>query len=209
MKSIIMTLMIMSAFTSSTWATGAFEDRPITTLIWSPTGYTLHEGEFKIGLGTTIGTGITDNIQLSTNILGFIFQNYNLDLKFNLIKTPEMAIAAGINYSRFHMARDDYDSDKNDAFTSVSPYIALSKPLNKRTTLLLLTLAQTTALPTGLPLCVPRRYFLTNSRCHCSQSGCSKRVGCSMGNNDNRSGRNQLPWASDIPIPIMHVCQPL
>ena len=66
-------VVLLLAFTTTAFAEVGFEGRPITNNLWAPTGYTLNSGEFLVGLGP-IGFGISDNIQVGTNILLFLFQ---------------------------------------------------------------------------------------------------------------------------------------
>ena len=109
-----------------------FEGRPITDNIWMPTGNTLSRAEFDVGIGP-LGVGLNDNVQLSTNILLFLFQVYNANLKINLIKSENMAISTGLEYSYFNLSAIT-DNDEED-FRAVSPYMAISTKLTESTTI--------------------------------------------------------------------------
>jgi hypothetical protein len=109
-----------------------FEGRPITNNLWSPTGNTLNKHEFSIGLGS-IQFGITDNVQLGTNVLLYLLQIYNADLKVNLYKTSDLSFSAGLGYGRFDLsalANDDVAD-----FTTISPFASISKKISPGTTL--------------------------------------------------------------------------
>ena len=45
-----------------------FADRPITNNAFAPTGYSLHRGEFTVGIGP-VAFGVTENVQVGTNVL--------------------------------------------------------------------------------------------------------------------------------------------
>lgn len=105
-----------------------FAGRPITSNLSMPTGNTLHAGEFSVGIGP-IEYGITENVQLGTNLLLFILQYYNADLKVSLINTEQQALALGLGVGYFDLNIVDEDV----SFTSISPYIAYSFPLAEKT----------------------------------------------------------------------------
>ena len=106
-----------------------FAGRPITTNLSMPTGNTLHGGEFTIGLGP-IEYGITDNVQIGTNLLLFLFQYYNADLKVSLINTEQQALALGVGVGYFDL---NFGSEGDISFLSLSPYAAYSFPLSTKT----------------------------------------------------------------------------
>lgn len=105
-----------------------FAGRPITTNLSMSTGNTLHAGEFAVGLGP-VEYGITENVQLGTNLLLFLFQYYNADLKVSLINTEENALALGLGVGYFDLNFVGGDV----TFTSFSPYVAYSMPVGPKT----------------------------------------------------------------------------
>ena len=110
---------------------GGFEGRSITDNIWMPTGHTLNRGEFDIGLGA-IGIGLNDNVQIGTNILLFLFQVYNANLKITMVNTDFTAISAGLEYSRFNLSA--LIGGEEMAFNTISPYLAISTKIGENTT---------------------------------------------------------------------------
>jgi len=115
---------------ASTFAKEGFEARPITNNISMPTGYTVNKGEFLLGLGP-IGFGISDRVQVGTNILLFFLQDYNANLKVSLLKSESKALAAGVKFHRFDLEVSGTDS----GFTSFSPFAAFSTKLSRDTAL--------------------------------------------------------------------------
>ncbi len=130
MKKFLAVGLVFLVSVSSAFAEEGFEGRPITNNVWQPTGYTLNKREFMIGLGS-IGFGITDNVQVGTNVLLFLFQYYNANAKISVVKTPTHAVAGGIGFGHFNL--DVFDVEAS--FTSVSPYLAYSQNLGGNTNL--------------------------------------------------------------------------
>ena len=130
MKKLFVIGLVFLVSASSAFAEEGFEGRPITNNVWMPTGYTLNKGEFMVGLGP-IGFGITDNVQVGTNILLFLFQYYNANAKVSLIKWPNMALSTGIDFGHFDLDVLDVET----SFTSLSPYLAFSRNVGKNTNL--------------------------------------------------------------------------
>jgi hypothetical protein len=130
MKKLFVVALVLLVSGSSAFAEEGFKGRPITNNVWQPTGYTLNKGEFMIGLGS-IGFGITDNVQVGTNVLLFLFQYYNANAKISMIKTPTNALAGGIGFGYFNL--DVFDVEAS--FTSLSPYLAYSHNLGGNTNL--------------------------------------------------------------------------
>ena len=56
------------------FAEGNFKGKPITNNIDMPTGNTLNEGEFTVGIGP-IGYGVTDKVQVGTGVIEIIWLN--------------------------------------------------------------------------------------------------------------------------------------
>jgi len=130
MKTLFVVGFALLLLTSSVFAEGNFKGRPITNNIDMPTGNTLNKGEFIVGLGP-IAFGVTKNLQIGTNILPYLVQYHNVNVKVNLVKSPNMALATGVDFGRFDL--DVVDIDTN--FTSLSPFVALSTRVSDATTL--------------------------------------------------------------------------
>lgn len=127
------TLIICSVFIflfGSVYAKDGFEGRPNTNNITMPTGYTVNKGEFLVGLGP-VAFGISDKVQVGTNILLYLFQDYNANLKISFLKSDSKALAAGVKFHRFEL--DVFGAETG--FTSFSPYAAFSTKLSRDTTL--------------------------------------------------------------------------
>jgi hypothetical protein len=104
--------------------------KPITNNIWMPTGYTLNENEFEIGIGP-VNVGLTDRIQFKSNILLFLFQNYNANLKINIIQISDLAIAAGLDLMRYNMFILKHEQEFR--YNTISPFLVFSKVLDENT----------------------------------------------------------------------------
>lgn len=122
---------LIVCFASTAFTQVGFEGRPITSNIWMPTGYTLNSGEFIVGIGP-IGFGITDNIQLSTNILLYLFQVYNGNLKVSFIKTDNMAFAVGVGFYHFSWNFEDDDGGGDFSPTAVTPHAVITFGIGPR-----------------------------------------------------------------------------
>ncbi len=109
-----------------------FKDRPITNNLWMPTAHTLHEGEFAVGLGP-IAVGINEQVQIETNILLFLFQTSNINLKWTFYKDESFAIAAVLDYRRMELGA--LNGDDEPAFSVISPSLAITKNISKKTSL--------------------------------------------------------------------------
>jgi len=108
-----------------------FEGRPLTENIWSQSAYTLNQGEFIIGIGP-IGYGITNSIQFETNLLLFIAQYYNFNLKAELYNSPHIAIGGGYRFGYLN-APSQVDGDTK--LIENSPYITFTFPVSQKTNL--------------------------------------------------------------------------
>jgi hypothetical protein len=129
MKRYLLPFLLCLLLISSASAQTGFQGRPIINNISMPTGYTLNSNEFIVGLGP-VGYGISDNVQLSTNILYFIFQVYNANLKVSLIKSRSQALAVGVQWYNFNWDLDDED---DVGFTSLAPYAVFSTRVGSNT----------------------------------------------------------------------------
>ena len=128
MKKVSTIGLLLICFVSTAFAEVGFKGRPIINNVMKPTGYTLNRGEFIVGIGS-IGFGITDNVQIGTNLLLFIFQVYNANLKVSLTKTESMAFALGLSFNSFNL---DVGNDEI-GFTSISPYAAFTTKMGENT----------------------------------------------------------------------------
>ncbi len=108
-----------------------FDGRPITNNLSMPTGNTLNAGEFSIGIGP-VEYGISDNVQLGTNLLLFIFQYYNADLKMSFIDTEKQAFAAGLGVGYFDLNALT-DAGGSFSFLSLSPYLVYTTAIGTKT----------------------------------------------------------------------------
>ena len=128
MKKVLIACLVLVFAASAAFAQVGFRGRPITNNVWMPTGYTLNGGEFIIGIGS-IGFGLTNNIQLGTNILLFLFQDYNASLKISLIKSHSFALAGGVGFHHFSWNLGG-GGDINP--TAITPYAVVSLGLGPR-----------------------------------------------------------------------------
>ncbi len=110
-----------------------FAERPITNSLFARTGYTLHKSEFAVGIGP-LAFGITENVQLGTNLLLWIFQVYNADLKVSLTKDEDKALGAGLGVARFAWDVTTDEEEEGDVeFIALVPYAAASLRLSDNT----------------------------------------------------------------------------
>lgn len=131
MKKWLAATLILILSTSGAMAQTGFEGRPITNNLMMPTGYTLNRGEFMIGLGT-VGFGVSDNVQVGTNLLLFLFQVYNVNVKVSLLKNDQSAFAIGLDVGSFNLSVFDEDET---SFTSISPFAVYTTNMGENTKL--------------------------------------------------------------------------
>ncbi|MCB2205215.1 porin family protein [bacterium] len=124
--------LLVFAATSAYSQQEGFAGRPITNNLSMPTGNTLHAGEFSIGIGP-VEYGISENVQLGTNLLLFLFQVYNADVKVSFVDTEREAFAAGLGVQYFNLNLLSGDNDVS--LTSLSPYIVYTMPVGQKTRL--------------------------------------------------------------------------
>ena len=98
-----------------------FKDRNILNVMGMPTAYALKKNEFIIGLGS-VYYGISDHLQVGTNLLLFLLQDRNVQIKTNLYTTSKYAFATGLSFD--HFALKMFENDVNYSF--LSPYGTLS-----------------------------------------------------------------------------------
>ncbi len=130
MRNIFAAGAIFIFLSASAFADEGFNSREITNNLGMPTGYTLNKREFTVGIGS-IGFGITDNVQVETNIPLYLFQYANAKVKVSLIESPTMAIATGIGLGHFNLDV----LDDGVSFTSLSPYLSYSQKVGTNTSL--------------------------------------------------------------------------
>lgn len=128
MKKMIIFASLLVCLSFGTFGEKGFEGRPITSNMTMATGFTLNKGEFLVGLGS-IGFGISDNVQVGTNVFLYLLQDYNANLKISFIKTEEKALALGFKVHSFDLDVDEEES----GFTSFSPFAAFSTKVSKNT----------------------------------------------------------------------------
>lgn len=98
-----------------------FKDRDILNVMGMPTAFALKKNEFIIGLGS-VYYGISDHLQVGTNLLFFLLQDRNVQIKTNFYKTSKYSVATGLRFD--HFALKTFGSDMNYSF--LSPYGAVS-----------------------------------------------------------------------------------
>ncbi|HEX9902378.1 MAG TPA: hypothetical protein VGB72_05905 [Acidobacteriota bacterium] len=130
MKKILMGIMTCALFTATLMAESGFRGRSPLNNVSMPTGFTLSQGEFLIGLGP-VGYGFSDRFQFSTNILLYLVQVYNGDLRYGLLKSDSLNAAAGVKFN--YLSLDE--SQQQTGFLSYSPYFAVSSKVSERLTL--------------------------------------------------------------------------
>jgi hypothetical protein len=130
MKKTLIVASIVLLLSSGMFAQDGFKDRAITNSLSMPTAYTLNRGEFQVGLGP-IHFGITDKVQVGTNILLMLIQDYNVKLKVNLLDNESGALAGGVKLHSFDLKVFGADSN----FTSISPFATYSMRLGPKTLL--------------------------------------------------------------------------
>jgi opacity protein-like surface antigen len=130
MKKILMVILICALCAAPGLAESGFRSRSPLNNVTMPTGFTLNQGEFIVGLGP-VGYGFSERFQFSTNILLYLFQVYNADLKYRLFKSDSLNVAAGIKFDYLSL-NTSYDQT---GFLSASLYLALSSRVNDRLTL--------------------------------------------------------------------------
>jgi len=130
MKKLFIGFLALFILATGAQAKEGFKDRPITSNVWMQTGYTLNSGEFKIGLGP-IAYGITDNVQLETNLLLFILQIYNASAKVSILKDKENALAVGATYMHFNM-NSLLGGDNKLSFDAIQPFVTYTMCVNEK-----------------------------------------------------------------------------
>ena len=132
MKLLISTIIAFSLVGAPVFAVEkGFAGRPITNNLFAPTGYTLHKGEFALGIGP-VAFGISENIQAETNLLLCMFQVYNAGLKISFSKSEQGAVAAGVGIMSLSLGSGDDNVDEV-SFLGGGPFVALSHRMSPTT----------------------------------------------------------------------------
>ncbi|MDT8323377.1 MAG: hypothetical protein RRA94_04625 [Bacteroidota bacterium] len=132
MKHVLALLFVFALVSVTAQAqTEGFAGRPITNNLSMPTGNTLNAGEFSIGIGP-VEYGLSDNVQIGTNLLLFFFQYYNADLKVSFMDTEKQAFAAGLGVGYFDLEALT-DAGGSFSFLSLSPYLVYTTAIGEKT----------------------------------------------------------------------------
>ena len=126
-KKTLVVLAILCFAASGIAAETGFQNRPIINNVFMPTGSSLNRGEFMIGLGS-IGFGISDRIQVGTNVLLWLLQVNNIDLKVAAIKNENLSVSAGFGLDHFNLKVFGADA----GFTSYTPFVAVSPKVSEK-----------------------------------------------------------------------------
>ncbi|ROL61108.1 hypothetical protein D9V86_07480 [Bacteroidetes/Chlorobi group bacterium ChocPot_Mid] len=131
MKKLLLGLIAICLLTVNLNSQEGFKGRPITSNVWMQSGYTLHGGEIMIGLGP-IAFGVTENVQLETNLLLFFLQFYNASAKVSIFKEKENALAVGATYLHFDLGSLIDLGDNNLTFDAIQPFITYTTSINDK-----------------------------------------------------------------------------
>jgi hypothetical protein len=107
-----------------------FSDRPLTNCLFNPTAHTLRQAEFIIGLGN-LHFGITDDFQVGTNLLLYIFQIYNAEAKFHFLGAEKIHLGATFGFASFSLESTSEDEEAEFDFTFISPGLVLSSKISE------------------------------------------------------------------------------
>lgn len=130
-KLLVVTLVLFSTFYLM-YAKPVDKSKPITNNIWMSTAYTLKQNEFAIGIGP-VNVGLTDRIQFGSNILMFLFQNYNANFKMNIYQTLTIAVAMGLELNRYNLSV--LKMDQEFRYNTVAPFLVISNRIGEYTNL--------------------------------------------------------------------------
>jgi hypothetical protein len=131
MKRSVYIMMGLLTITVPIYASSGFAGRPTTNNLFVPTGYTLHEREFELGIGP-IAFGVTNGVQVHTNILLWALQLYNGGVKVALVEDDQRALAVGVNATKLELPLEG-DGDAEGEFQTLSSYISFSTRLGPKT----------------------------------------------------------------------------
>ena len=111
MRRLVMTIFLVAIAAGTCLGYEGFDGRYITDNAFAKTGYTLNKGEFAIGIGP-MDFGITDRVQVGTNLLLWVVQYYNADLKVAVAESDQRALSLGCSIGSINL--DKYDEDDDD-----------------------------------------------------------------------------------------------
>ena len=132
MRQFLVVTLILFSTSILIYAKPVEKNKPITNNIWMSTAYTLNQNEFAIGIGP-INVGLTDRIQFGSNILMFLFQNYNANFKMNVYQNSKMAVATGLELYRYNLSV--LKMDQEFRYNTVAPFIVISTMTGEYTNL--------------------------------------------------------------------------
>lgn len=104
-----------------------FEGRPIIDLAGMPTGFTLAGREMIVGLGN-VELGLSDRLQVGTNVLLYVFQVFNGQAKYRLWSSETTSLSAGVDFSFMNLEAEE----ERLGFTSTAPFLAVSRKVSDR-----------------------------------------------------------------------------
>lgn len=96
-------------------------------LLQSP--YTLPSG--KLIYGTTVALGVTDFLQVSTDLFSDLFRIYNASLKASLVDEPDYAISLSLGWKSYRL-QDISTTNPNLSVSSISPGAVLAIKMEER-----------------------------------------------------------------------------
>jgi hypothetical protein len=128
MKKIHFLCLIYLSAVLPNFAQSNFDGKPIVNNIGMPTGSTLNEGETILGIGP-IAHGVSNNVQIGSNVLLLLFRAYNVNAKISFLKTSDYCLAIGGELTQFYLkVNNEYEP-----FISVSPFISFTSKIDKNT----------------------------------------------------------------------------
>jgi len=134
MKTLTLVILLTAIAAGTCLGYEGFDGRPITDNAFTKTGYTLNKGEFAIGIGP-MDFGITDRVQVGTNLLLWFVQYYNADLRVAVTESEKGALTLGLGIGSLNLDQYDESSDTEEPvdFFQVSPFIAGSVRVDENT----------------------------------------------------------------------------
>lgn len=132
MRQFLVVIVILFSTLFFMYAKPMDKSKPITNNIWMSTAYTLNQNEFAIGIGP-VNVGITDRIQFGSNILMFLFQNYNANFKINIYQTSMMAVATGLELNRYNLSV--LKMEQEFRYNTIAPFLVFSNRIGEYTNL--------------------------------------------------------------------------
>lgn len=124
MKAFKITLLIVFAFVSA--GRQAQADSVFAYSHMQPGPFTLPAG--RLVYGTTLGYGITDFLQVSTDVVRDVFKFFNASAKVSLIDFPEFALSPFLTFETYNL-RDINDTNPDLRVNSWQPGLATAVSL--------------------------------------------------------------------------------